>query len=399
MRSRSSTQLLKGLFVALLAVLVMLSPVFAQETQTAVLYPTDDAYVDMAAAALNFGSAPQLEASWSSVQTAGLQTELQIDRLAYLKFNLTIPEGSIIHSASLNLYVTEAIANSSILVALPVKDTTWTEATINGRLASGIPSSEKEARDKGIDEVNITELNTWYALNVTSYARSIRFGLLSIMVFGGNPKSPYTDMVQFYSKENPDQTLRPYLELNYTAAGTDGGSGQRIVYLTLRSTHFGGSVFVNGTQHEFPTSLEVVLDVPTGLYTIAASANFSTTERVKAVFQKWSDGSGDNSRQVLVEKDTTLEAVYVEYYYVEATTQYGWTGGTGWYRTGQSATVKVLGDPGTRPPRVKAEGILGLLGASYVFDHWSGYPTAASSLRPDLSRVSMRARAQAQGAS
>jgi hypothetical protein len=202
------------------------------------------------------------------------------------------------------------------------------------------------------------------------------------MVFGGNPKSPYTDMIQFYSKESPDQTLRPYLELNYTASGTgDGGSGQRIVYLTLRSTHLGGSVFVNGTQHEFPKSLEVVLDVPTGLYTIAASANFSTTERVKAVFQKWSDGSGDNSRQVLVEKDTTLEAVYVEYYYVEATTQYGWTGGTGWYRTGQSATVKVLGDPGTRPPRVKAEGILGLLGASYVFDHWSGYPTAASSLR------------------
>ena len=30
---------------------------------------------------------------------------------------------------------------------------------------------------------------------------------------------------------------------------------------------------------------------------------------------------------------------------------------------------------------MKAEGILGLLGASYVFDHWSGYPTAASSLR------------------
>ena len=85
------------------------------------------------------------------------------------------------------------------------------------------------------------------------------------MVFGGNPKTPYTDIVQFYSKESPDQTLRPYLELNYTAAGTDGGSGQRIVYLTLRSTHFGGSVFVNGTQHEFPNSLEVVLDVPTGL--------------------------------------------------------------------------------------------------------------------------------------
>ena len=148
MRSRSSTQLLKVLFVALLAGLVMLSPVFAQETQTAVLYPTDDAYVDMAATALNFGSAPQLEASWSSVQTAGLQNQLQIDRLAYLKFNLTIPKGSIIHSASLNLYVTEAIANSSILVALPVKDTTWTEATINGntRRTFQVPRKRREIR-------------------------------------------------------------------------------------------------------------------------------------------------------------------------------------------------------------------------------------------------------------
>jgi hypothetical protein len=369
--------LLKVLFVALLAVLVMLSPVFAQENQTAVLYPTDDAYVDMGATALNFGSAPQLEASWSSVQTAGLQNQLQIDRLAYLKFNLSIPEGSIIHSASLNLYVTEAIANSSILVALPVKDTTWTEATINGKHAPDIPSSEKEARDKGIDEVKITKLNTWYALNVTSYARSIRSGVLSIMVFGGNPKSPYTDMIQFYSKESPDQTLRPSLEVTYFSAG-GGVGGPSIVYLTLQSSHFGGSVYVNGTQHEFPKNLEVVLDLPTGHYRIAASANISITDRASAIFQKWSDGSTENPREIVLKDSLTLKALYVESYYLNITTQYGTTAGNGWYRDGSSATATVLGDPGTNPPMVKADGILGMLGVSYVFDHWSGHSTASS---------------------
>jgi len=380
MRNGSLTQFLKVIFAVLLAVLVMLSPVFAQETQTTTLYPIDDAYVDLAATALNFGSAPQLELSWSSVQTAGGGNKLQIDRLAYLKFDLSISKDSIIRSAFLKLYVTNAVANSSIIVALRTKNTAWNETTITGKNAPDVPSSEKDARDRGIDEVEITKLKAWFSLNVTSYARSVGSGPLSLMVIGGNTKSPWSDVVQFHSKESQDESLRPSLEVTYYSAGGPDG-GPRVVYLTMQSSHFGGSVYVNGTEYKFPENLEIVLDLPTGRDRIAASANISTTDRVTAIFQKWSDGSTENPREISLKNSLTLKALYVESYYLNITTQYGTTAGDGWYRHGSSATATVLGDLGTNPPAVRADGILGILGMSYVFDHWSGYPGDSSKLR------------------
>jgi len=381
MRNGPPSRFPKVLFVALLAVLVMLSPVFAQETQTAILYPTDDAYVDLAATALNFGSAPLLELSWSSVQTAGGGNKLQIDRLAYLKFDLSMSKDSIIRSALLKLYVTNAVANSSIIVALRTKNTAWNETTITGKNAPEVPASEKDARDRGIGEVKVTKLEAWYSLNVTSYARSVRSGLLSLMVIGGNTKSPWSDIVQFHSKESADPALRPYLEVSYSGTQAGGGTGQSIVYLTLRSSLAGGFVYFNGTEYEIPNSLEVILDVPTGRYQVGASPTIAISNRARAVFQKWNDGSVDNPRGVQVSKSITLEAKYVEQYYLNVTSQYGVANGTGWYLSGSRATVGVSGDPGANPPKVQAEGILGLLGGSYVFDHWSGYSTRSPSLK------------------
>lgn len=206
MCSRSSTRLTKILFVAFLAVLVIQSPVFAQENQTAALYPTDDAYVDFSASALNFGSAPLLEVSWSTVAApgGGAVPVLQIDRLAYLKFDLSLSNDSIVRSAFLKLYVTNAVAGSSVLIVIPEKDSAWTEATITAKNAPDIPSSRKQMEDRAIDSITITDTKTWFSMDVTSYARSVRSGLLSLIVVGGNQKSPYRDIVQFYSKESED---------------------------------------------------------------------------------------------------------------------------------------------------------------------------------------------------
>jgi len=367
------------LFVAFLTALVILSPVFGQEIQTAVFYPTDDAYVGKSGAAAtlaqkNFGSEPTLQVSFELVRAE----ELPLARIAYLKFNLTLPEGSIIRSAFLKLFVISAVTSSSVLIVIPTKNTTWTETTITGKNAPDIPTSEKKGRDVKIDEVKITELKTWYSLNVTSYARSVRSGWLSLMVIGGNKEMPYTDIVSFYSKESPDEAVRPSLEVTYFPSES---GGQRVVYLTLRSSHFGGSIQFNNTGYEVPKNLEIILDVPTGHYKIGASPTFLVNDSVRAVFEKWNDGSPANPREIEVNQTITVEAEYVELYYMNVTTQYGVADGAGWYGSGTSATARVLGDPGTNPPTVKVEGILGLLGVSYVFDHWSGYGTPGPSLR------------------
>jgi hypothetical protein len=349
----------------------------SQSSQT-VFYPTDDAYVDLRPSGWfkNFGSDPTLQVCFDFVQS----TELPLARVAYLKFNLSLPESSIIGSASLKLYVTSAATGSSTLMAIPTKNTTWTENTIIGKNAPDIPTSDKQGRKKAIDEVKIIELNNWYSLNVTSYARSVRSGWLSLMVIGGNKESPYTTPVSLYSKESPDPGLRPSLEVTYFPSES-GEPGQRLVYLTLRSSHFGGSIQFNNTEYQVPDSLEVVLDVPTGHYSIGASIAILVADNVIAVFQKWNDGASDNPRYVQVNESITVEAEYVEHYYLNVTTQCGVAGGAGWYENGTSVTARIIGDPGTNPPTVKAGGIVGLLGVSYVFDHWSGYPTRSASLQ------------------
>lgn len=363
------------LFVVFLVVLVIQSPVFAQEDQKTVLYPTDDAYVDMIAPTANFGSAPQLELSWNVITPPGGGPYIiQGGRLAYLKFNLSLSEGSVIRSAFLKLYVTDAVTNSSIITVLPEKNTTWTEKSITGKNAQDVPNSESEVKSKAIAEVNITEVKTWYSLNVTSYVRSVRSGLLSFMVLGGNTQPPLSELVKFYSKESSDPALRPNLEVTYS--GAEAG----LVYLSLRSSLAGGSVYFNGTEYKIPNSLEVILTVPVGRYRIGASSTIPINDRAKDVFQKWSDGSLDNPRDVNVSKSTTLEAEYIGQYYLNVTTQYGAANGAGWYGNGTTATVGVSGDPGANPPRVKVQGIPGVLGVSYVFDHWSGYPTRNPSL-------------------
>jgi len=333
---------------------------------------------------MNFGSAPLLELSWSSVISGGGQNVLQIDRLTYLKFNLS--EDNIIQSALLRLYVTKAVTNSSIIIAVPEKNTAWTETNIAGKNAPDIPSTRQKIEDRAVDSVKITELNTWLSLNITSYARSVRSGLLSLILIGGNQESPYRDIVQFHSKESEDPALRPYLEVTYSGTeisggGEGGGAGQKLVYLTLRSSIGGGSVYFNGTEYEVPNTLEGILDVPTGLCEIGASPTISISDTDKAVFQKWNDNSPTNPRNVQIGESMTLEAEYLEQYYLNVTTQYGAANGAGWYEKGSTATLGVSGDTNANPPKVQAEGILGLLGVRYVFDHWSGYSTDGPSLK------------------
>ena len=362
--------------MAFLAVLVIQCPVSAQEIRKIVLYPTDAAYVDMIAPDVNFGSSPVLELSWSVVTPAGGAGEnVQVGRFAYLKFNVSTLEGSTIRSAFLKLYVSDAAIGSGVITVLPERNTTWSESAITSNSAPDVPASISEVRDRAISEVNVTEGKTWYSLNVTSYVRSVHSGFLSFMVVGGNTQPPFSAPIKINSNASGDPGLRPCLEVTYSGALVG------FVNLTLRSSVAGGSVYFNGTEYKTSNSLGVVLEVPVGHYVISASPTISTSEGARGVFQKWNDDSLDNPREVSVNRSVTLEAEYIQQYYLNATTQYGFTTGTGWFGAGSTATVEVSGEPGSNPPRVKDDGALGLLGVSYVFDHWSGYPENIASLQ------------------
>jgi len=183
--------LMKTLLVAVLAFIMVQPPAFAQGDQTTVFYPTDDAYVDMMATAVNYGSAQVLESSWSTVQGAGGAYKMQIDRLSYLKFSMVIPEGGIVRSAFLNIYVKDAVVNSSTLIALPEENNVWNETTITPRMLRTCQACKKDVEDNALHTLDITGLDTWYSLNVTSHARSVRSGLLSLKLIGGETEEPF----------------------------------------------------------------------------------------------------------------------------------------------------------------------------------------------------------------
>jgi hypothetical protein len=93
---------------------------------------------------------------------------------------------------------------------------------------------------------------------------------------------------------------------------------------------------------------------------------------VRYVFVQWSDGSESASKNVKVTQSVTYVAKLKVEYLLTLNSPYGNPQGAGWREKGSLATFSVAS-----PSR--AEGLLGVLGGRYVFDHWSGDSTVTTS--------------------
>jgi len=93
---------------------------------------------------------------------------------------------------------------------------------------------------------------------------------------------------------------------------------------------------------------------------------------VRYVFVQWSDGSESASKSVKVTQSATYVAKLKAEYLLTVNSPYGNPQGAGWLEKGSLATFSVAS-----PSR--AEGLLGMLGGEYVFDHWSGDSTVTTS--------------------
>jgi len=94
-------------------------------------------------------------------------------------------------------------------------------------------------------------------------------------------------------------------------------------------------------------------------------ATSATDSRV--VFRGWSGdySTSDAQISVLMDAPKQITAEYTTQYMLRVISPFGRTEGSGWYDEGSSATFSV-----TSP--VPVEGLMGILGGKYVFDHWSG---------------------------
>jgi hypothetical protein len=96
----------------------------------------------------------------------------------------------------------------------------------------------------------------------------------------------------------------------------------------------------------------------------------STTQGTRMVFDAWYvNGQKTNPelRTIVVDEPLTLKGLYRTEYFLNVTSPFGATGGSGWYPKDSAASFSV------DPTAVPAPGILGALGLKKAFTGWSGF--------------------------
>ena len=115
---------------------------------------------------------------------------------------------------------------------------------------------------------------------------------------------------------------------------------------------------VNGTGG----SVQLVLVA--GSHFVSVPNIVQINEDTRIEFRNWSDGSTDANRSVALNHDIVLHANYVTQYRLQVISPVS-VGGEGWYDAGSNVTLSI------QSPIVPMNGLLGILGAKWVFQGWT----------------------------
>ncbi|MBO3809973.1 MAG: hypothetical protein FGF50_10350 [Candidatus Brockarchaeota archaeon] len=101
-----------------------------------------------------------------------------------------------------------------------------------------------------------------------------------------------------------------------------------------------GASFWASVDGERRTGASVAFEV-SGAEHILEVASIIEDGNTRYVFNRWSDGSNSNPRQVKLRKDASYTAIYRVEFFVEALTSYSTASAPGWVQSGETATVSV----------------------------------------------------------
>jgi hypothetical protein len=115
----------------------------------------------------------------------------------------------------------------------------------------------------------------------------------------------------------------------------------------------------------------IQLVLAAGNHTVSIPQVVSVNNVTRLKFLDWSDGSTSANRTVELNYDITLNGNYVTQYYLDVVSPVN-VNGTGWYDAGSSATLSI--------PSINQTmgGIMGIVGAKWVFQGWSEGSTLVS---------------------
>jgi hypothetical protein len=169
----------------------------------------------------------------------------------------------------------------------------------------------------------------------------------------GLVREDYTDTSVTYKSELKSYFVSGFpLQTTFDVeVGTEDWSASRSV--TVDGTSYSGIDLPKSLQFDYNSShtVSVTSIVP------------AMTEDTRYVFVDWNDGSKDPSRTVVAEEGRVCFAQYKTQYLLTVESERGNPWGGGWYDSGASAAVSV-------DSTVPMQGIMGILGARYVFAYW-----------------------------
>jgi hypothetical protein len=133
------------------------------------------------------------------------------------------------------------------------------------------------------------------------------------------------------------------------------------ITLTIVTSVPNATLLLDGSLRALPATGTGQLEVSRGSHSIQILPVILPNNTARIVFTQWEDGTTSLQRQILVEDDTVLTAIYRKQYFVNATSPYGTVQGSGWYDEDSTAAVLL------QPNMMGREGV--------IFAHWTGDST------------------------
>jgi len=138
-----------------------------------------------------------------------------------------------------------------------------------------------------------------------------------------------------------------------------------LVTLTLNTQGADSTVNLDGHEYEVGSTTPLTLQLPLGIHSMEALPMIQGQQGERVVFAGWSDGVKSNPRQILINHETSITAVYRTEYYLSVTSDVGMGASSGWYEKGYRASIAVT-------PDFSVSAWLGLVTYDYHFSKWSG---------------------------
>ncbi len=125
------------------------------------------------------------------------------------------------------------------------------------------------------------------------------------------------------------------------------------------------AITVDNSQYPLRDMASVSLPLQAGMHTLEAPRIIQGVLGGRFVFASWSDGVNSNSRQILLTKDTRIQALYRTEYYLSVSSDTGQVTGQGWYEEGEQVTFAAA-------PTYILPSWYGFLTEEYRFSGWTG---------------------------